>query len=87
MSTRIRPDHAPAGLGLYEAIGGDPRMAVEIEYRMARLRTEAEDERLARTLRRRSPARLWLGRALVTLGRLVEGAGPREEERGSPVRA
>ena len=69
-------------------------MAVEIEYRMkmieyreTRLRTEAERERLAAMQPRRSSARLWLGRALVTFGRFVEGAGAVEQECGSSVRA
>jgi hypothetical protein len=62
-------------------------MAVEIDYRMARLRTEAEHERLAAVQVRRSPARLRLGRALVALGRFVEGAGAGENESRSPIQA
>ena len=67
-------------------------MAVEIgyrliEYRLARLRTEAEHERLAAMHARRSSARLWLGRALVTFGRFVEGTGAGEQECGSSIRA
>jgi hypothetical protein len=67
-------------------------MAVEIgyrliEYRLARLRTEAERERLAAMHARRSSARLWLGRALVTFGRFVEGTGAVEQECGSSIRA
>jgi hypothetical protein len=67
-------------------------MAVEIgywliEYRLARLRREAERERLAAMHARRSSARLWLGRALVTFGRFVEGAGAVEQECGSSIRA
>jgi hypothetical protein len=57
-----------------------------IEYRLARLRTEAEHERLAAIRARRSSARLWLGRALVTFGRFVEGAGAGEQECGSSIR-
>jgi len=36
---------------------------------------------------RRSSARLWLGRALVTFGRFVEGTGAGEQECGSSIRA
>jgi len=80
--------------GTHHTIGGDAPMAVEIEYRMkmieyrlARLRTEAERERLAAMHARRSSARLWLGRALVTFGRFVEGTGAGEQECGSSIRA
>jgi len=48
MTTGIHPDRAPTGWQTHDATGGDARMAVEIRYRMARLRTEAERERLAR---------------------------------------
>jgi hypothetical protein len=90
MTTGIHPDRAPAGWGTHDATRGDAAMAVEIEYRMigyrmARLRAEAEHERMAAIHARRSSARLWLGRALVTFGRFVEGAG--EQECGSSIRA
>jgi hypothetical protein len=92
MTTGTHPDRAPAGWGTHHTIGGDATMAVEIgywliEYRLARLRTEAERERLAAMQPRRSSARLWLGRALVTFGRFVEGAGAVEQECGSSIRA
>ena len=94
MTTGTHPDRAPAGWGTHHTIGGDAPMAVEIEYRMkmieyrlARLRTEAERERLAAMHARRSSARLWLGRALVTFGRFVEGTGAGEQECGSSIRA
>jgi hypothetical protein len=94
MTTGTHPDRAPAGWGTHHTIGGDAPMAVEIEYRMkmieyrlARLRTEAEHERLAAMHARRSSARLWLGRALVTFGRFVEGTGAGEQECGSSIRA
>jgi hypothetical protein len=89
MSTR-HPDRAPAGWSMHDATGVDPRTCVEVAYRMTRLRTEAEHERLARSVAvhaRRSSARLWLGRALVTFGRLVEGGGSHEKECHSPIRA
>jgi hypothetical protein len=92
MTTGTHPDRAPAGWGTHHTIGGDATMAVEIgywliEYRLARLRTEAERERLAAMHARRSSARLWLGRALVTFGRFVEGTGAGEQECGSSIRA
>jgi hypothetical protein len=61
-------------------------MGVEIAFRMTRLRAEARRERLARVQTRRSSVRLWLGRALVTVGRFVEGTGAGEQECGSSVR-
>jgi hypothetical protein len=92
MTTGIHPDRAPAGWGPHHTTGGDATIAVEIEYRMieyrmARLRTEAEHERLAAIRARRSSARLRLGRALVTFGRFVEGAGSGEKECRSASRA
>src|SRR5450759_4038237 len=55
MTTGIHPDRAPAGWGPHHTIGGGATIAVEIryrmiEYRLARLRTEAEHERLAATV-------------------------------------
>ena len=92
MTAGTHPDSAPTGWGTRDATGGDAPMAVEIgyrmiEYRMARLRTEAEHERLAAICARRASARLWLGRALVTVGRFVQGADAGEQECGSPIRA
>jgi hypothetical protein len=86
MTTGIHPDRAPTGWQTHHATGGDTRMAVEIRYRMARLRTEAERERLARIHARRASVRLWLGRALVTFGRFVEGAGPGDKESRRSIR-
>lgn len=79
-------DRAAAGWSMHEATEVDPR-AIEIGYRMAQLRLEAEHERLAATSRGSSSARLWLGRALVTFGRFVEGTTPREEDCGGAVHA
>ena len=79
-------DRAAASWYMQDATRDDPR-AVEISYRMAQLRLEAEHERLAATSRRSSSARLWLGRALVTFGRFVEGTTPREEDCGGAVHA
>ena len=87
MSTGSHPDRAAAGWSTHEATGGDARMAVEIGYRMGRLRMEADKERLVARSRRRFAARLWIGRALVAFGRFVEGRGPLEEDCGSPARA
>ena len=92
MTTGTHPDRAPPGWGTHHTIGGHATMAVEIgyrliEYRLAWLRTEAEHERLAAMHARRSSARLWLGRALVTFGRFVEGTGAGEQECGSSIRA
>jgi hypothetical protein len=86
MSRGIDLDRAAAGWSMHEATGGDARMAVEIGYRMTRLRLEADHERLASTSRRRTSARLWLGRFLVAFGRFVEGPTPREEDCGGAVR-
>src|SRR5664280_2235705 len=58
MTTGTHPDRAPAGWGTHHTIGGDATMAVEIGYWLIEYRL----------------ARLWLGRALVTFGRFVEGA-------------
>ena len=77
-------DHAAAGWTMHDATRDGPR-AVEIGYRMAQLRLEAEHERLAATSGRSTSARLWLGRALVTFGRFVEGATPREEDCGGAL--
>ncbi len=87
MSRGTHLDREAAGWSMYEATGVDPRMAVEISYRMAQRRLEAEHERLAATSGRSSSTRLWLGRALVTLGRFVEGTTPREEDCGGAVQA
>lgn len=90
MNTRMHPDRAPAGWSMREETGLDPGMCVEVAYRIKRLRTEAERERLARSVAvhaRRSSARLWLGRALVTFGRSAEGAGSHERESRSSIRA
>jgi len=90
MTTGTHPDRALTGWGTHDATGVDPRMCVEVAYRMTRLRAEAENERLARLAAmhaRRSSARLWLGRALVTFGRFVEGGGSGEKECRSPIRA
>ena len=87
MTRGIHADQGRGSWSTHDATGAEARMAVEIGYRMTRLREEADHERLAARIGRRSSTRLWLGRALVSLGRFVEGAGPREEERGRPVRA
>ena len=86
MSRGTHLDRAAVGWSMHEATGGDVRMSVEIGYRMARLRLEADNERLASTSRRRTSARLWLGRALVAFGRFVEGPAQREEECGGAIR-
>jgi hypothetical protein len=61
-------------------------MAVEIAYRMTRLRTEAHHERLAERARRAS-VRSRLGHALMALGRVVEGSATHETECPSPLQA
>jgi hypothetical protein len=86
MSNGIGPGRAPAHAGTHKATGGDARMAVEVAYRMTRLRTEAQHERLAGRARRAS-ARLRLGHALMALGRFVEGSATHETECPSPLRA
>ena len=62
-------------------------MGVEIDFRMTRLRAKAQRERLVSIQARRASVRLWLGRALVALGRFVEGTDASEQEYVSSVRA
>ncbi len=87
MSNGIGPGRAPAQAGTHDATGGDARMAVEVAYRMTRLRTQAEHERLGTGRARRLSARSRLGHALMALGRFVEGAGACDTERADPLRA
>jgi hypothetical protein len=87
MTNGIGPGRAPRRTGTHDAIGGDARMAVEVAYRMTRLRREAEHARLTAAPVRRASARSRLGHALVALGRLVEGAGTHETESANPLRA
>ena len=87
MTTGPRPDRASTRWDARDAVRGNARMGVEIAYRMTRLRVEAQREGLASIQARRSSVRLWLGRALVALGRFVEGTGAGEQEYGSSVRA
>jgi hypothetical protein len=87
MSNGIAPGRAPARAGTHHATGGDARMAVEISYRITRLRTQAEHERLATRRARHASARTRLGHALMALGRFVEGAGTHDTECSSPLRA
>ena len=87
MSSGIGPGRAPACAGTHDLTGGGGRMAVEVAYRMTRLRTEAEHARVAGVRARRASPRSRLGRALMTLGRFVEGTGAREGERVDPLRA
>lgn len=87
MSNGIGPGRAPAHTGSHDATGGDPRIAVEVAYRMTRLRTEAEHERLVLGRARRASARSRLGHAIMALGRFVEGAGTQETECSSLLRA
>lgn len=87
MSTGRHANRVVVGSGTHDARGGDIRMSEEIGYRMTRLRMQAEHERQAAVRAPRSSVRLWLGHALVAFGRFIEGAGPREEECGSPIRA
>ena len=87
MTNGIGPGRAPRRMGTHDATGGDARMAVEVAYRMTRLRMEAEHARLTAGPVRRASARSRLGHALVALGRLVEGAGTHETECANPLRA
>ena len=87
MSSGIGPGRTPAHTGTQDATGGDARMAVEVAYRMTRLRTEAEHARLTARCAPRASLRSRLGRALMALGRFVEGAGARETESADPLRA
>ena len=87
MTNGIGPGRAPRRRGTHDATGGDARMAVEVAYRMTRLRMEAEHARLTAGPARRASARSRLGHALVALGQLVEGAGTHETECANPLRA
>ena len=87
MTTGPRPDRTSTRSDPRDAVREDAGMGVEIAFRMTRLRAEAQREGLASIQTRRSSVRLWLGRALVTLGRFVEGTGAGEQECGSSVRA
>jgi hypothetical protein len=86
MSSGIDPRRAPAHAATHEATGGDARVAIEVAYRMTRLRTEAQHERLVGRARRAS-VRSRLGHALMALGRFVEGSASHEAECPSPLRA
>jgi hypothetical protein len=87
MNNGIGPGRAPARTGTHDATEGGGRMAVEIAYRMTRIRTEAEHARLTARRARHASPRSRLGRALMAQGRLVEGAGARDTECADPLRA
>lgn len=90
MNTERCSDRAQARRSLRDATGVDSRLCVEVAYRMTRLRTEAEHERLASSAAvhaRPWSGRAWLGGTLVALGRLVEGGRSRETECVGPARA
>jgi len=87
MTTGRRPDNASSRWDARDVARGDARMGVEIDFRMTRLRAEAQRERLVSIQARRASVRLWLGRALVALGRFVEGTDASEQEYASSVRA
>lgn len=87
MTAGSGPDRASARWDARDAVRGDARMGTEIAFRMTRLRAEAQRERLVKIQARHSSVRLWLGRALVALGRFVEGTGASEQECGSSIRA
>lgn len=70
--------------------GVDLLTRLEVADRMRRLQTEAEHERLVRSLRvpsRHISARSRLGHGLMALGRLVEGAGAHEAQCPTPFHA
>ena len=62
-------------------------MAAEIGYRMTRLRTEADHERLVAVPAHPSSPRRWIGRRLVSFGRFIEGASSPERECAHPAGA
>ena len=78
------------GRGMSTETGADLLTRIAVADRMGRLQTEAEHERLVRSLRvpsRRISARSRLGHALMALGRFVEGAGAHQTECPSPLHA
>lgn len=90
MRSGLYSDRALTGRSMRAEAGVDRWTGVEVADRMRRLQTEAEHERLVRSLRvpaRRVSARSRLGHALMTLGRFIEGAGAHEAECPSPLRA
>ena len=87
MTTGRRPDNSSSRWDARDVARGDARMGVEIDFRMTRLRAEAQREWLASIQARRSSVRLWLGRSLVALGLFVEGTDAGEQEYLGSVRA